>query len=141
MVLELDKEKRRVSLGLKQIQGNPWQNFAQSNTVGAILEVEIKNITEFHLSEGEMWNRYSIPVCKAPDISKFSNLKSLIVSDSIPIQSTSSSVTKLKLIDFSGSLKFLEGFKLSIRYASSVDIVFKFDAVLLNENLPEYLKD
>ncbi len=52
MVLELDKEKRRVSLGLKQIQGNPWQNFAQANTVGAILEVEIKNITEFGLFVG-----------------------------------------------------------------------------------------
>ncbi len=52
MVLELDKEKRRVSLGLKQIQGNPWQNFAQSNTLGAILEVEIKNITEFGLFVG-----------------------------------------------------------------------------------------
>ena len=52
MVLELDKEKRRVSLGLKQIQGNPWQNFAQSNTIGAILEVEIKNITEFGLFVG-----------------------------------------------------------------------------------------
>ncbi len=52
MVLELDKEKRRVSLGLKQIQGNPWQNFKESNTVGAILEVEIKNITEFGLFVG-----------------------------------------------------------------------------------------
>ncbi len=52
MVLELDKEKRRVSLGLKQIQGNPWQNFAQANTIGAILEVEIKNITEFGLFVG-----------------------------------------------------------------------------------------
>ena len=52
MVLELDKEKRRVSLGLKQIQGNPWQNFAQTNSVGSILEVEIKNITEFGLFVG-----------------------------------------------------------------------------------------
>ena len=52
MVLELDKEKRRVSLGLKQIQGNPWQNFAETNTIGAILEVEIKNITEFGLFVG-----------------------------------------------------------------------------------------
>ena len=52
MVLELDKEKRRVSLGLKQIQGNPWQNFAQTNTAGDILEVEIKNITEFGLFVG-----------------------------------------------------------------------------------------
>ena len=52
MVLELDKEKRRVSLGLKQIQGNPWENFAQANTVGSVLEVEIKNITEFGLFVG-----------------------------------------------------------------------------------------
>ena len=52
MVLELDKEKRRVSLGLKQIQGNPWQNFAEANKVGDILEGEIKNITEFGLFVG-----------------------------------------------------------------------------------------
>ena len=52
MVLELDKEKRRVSLGLKQIQGNPWQNFAQTNEVGSVLDVEIKNITEFGLFVG-----------------------------------------------------------------------------------------
>jgi small subunit ribosomal protein S1 len=52
MVLELDKEKRRVSLGLKQIQGNPWQNFADTNEVGTVLEVEIKNITEFGLFVG-----------------------------------------------------------------------------------------
>ena len=52
MVLELDKEKRRVSLGLKQIQGNPWLNFAENNSVGSVLEVEIKNITEFGLFVG-----------------------------------------------------------------------------------------
>ena len=86
-------------------------NFPENDDIEIDESIKINNITEFHLSEGEMWNRDSIPVCKAPDISKFSNLKSLIVSDSIPIQSTSSSITKLKLIDFSGSLKFLEGFK------------------------------
>ena len=52
MVLELDKEKRRVSLGLKQIQGNPWLHFAETNSVGSVLEVEIKNITEFGLFVG-----------------------------------------------------------------------------------------
>jgi len=52
MVLELDKEKRRVSLGLKPIQGNPWLNFAETNSVGSVLEVEIKNITEFGLFVG-----------------------------------------------------------------------------------------
>ena len=51
-VLELDKEKRRVSLGLKQIQGNPWENFLSGNPAGSIIEAEIKNITEFGLFVG-----------------------------------------------------------------------------------------
>lgn len=51
-VLEIDTEKRRVSLGLKQTTGNPWENFAASNPVGTKLEGEIKNITEFGLFIG-----------------------------------------------------------------------------------------
>ncbi len=51
-VLEIDTEKRRVSLGLKQTTGNPWENFALSNPVGTKLEGEIKNITEFGLFIG-----------------------------------------------------------------------------------------
>jgi len=52
MVLEIDTEKRRVSLGLKQTKGNPWENFAKSNPVGSNVEGEIKNITEFGLFIG-----------------------------------------------------------------------------------------
>jgi small subunit ribosomal protein S1 len=52
MVLEIDTEKRRVSLGLKQTKGNPWENFAESNPVGSNVEGEIKNITEFGLFVG-----------------------------------------------------------------------------------------
>jgi len=51
-VLELDKEKRRVSLGLKQIQGNPWENFLDQSPSGSVIEAEIKNITEFGLFVG-----------------------------------------------------------------------------------------
>ena len=51
-VLEIDTEKRRVSLGLKQTTGNPWENFASSNPVGTKLEGEIKNVTEFGLFIG-----------------------------------------------------------------------------------------
>ncbi len=47
MVLEIDNEKRRISLGLKQCSPNPWISFAEHHTVGEILEGEIKNITEF----------------------------------------------------------------------------------------------
>ncbi len=52
LVLEIDGQKRRVSLGLKQTQGNPWQNFAASHPNGTEVEGEIKNITEFGLFVG-----------------------------------------------------------------------------------------
>ncbi len=52
MVLEIDTDKRRVSLGLKQTKGNPWENFAENNPVGSNVEGEIKNITEFGLFVG-----------------------------------------------------------------------------------------
>ena len=52
VVLEIDTAKRRVSLGLKQTQGNPWDNFAAGNPAGTIVEGEVKNITEFGLFIG-----------------------------------------------------------------------------------------
>ncbi len=47
MVLDVDREKRRISLGLKQTQDNPWSTFAEQHKNGEILEGEIRNITEF----------------------------------------------------------------------------------------------
>ena len=52
MVLEVDPEKRRISLGLKQCLGNPWEAFQESHPAGATVEGEIKNITEFGLFVG-----------------------------------------------------------------------------------------
>ena len=52
MVLEIDGDKRRVSLGLKQTLRNPWEVFAENNPVGSQIEGEIKNITEFGLFVG-----------------------------------------------------------------------------------------
>ncbi|WP_298260394.1 30S ribosomal protein S1 [uncultured Litoreibacter sp.] len=52
MVLEIDSSKRRVSLGLKQTQRNPWEVFAENNPVGKEIEGEVKNITEFGLFVG-----------------------------------------------------------------------------------------
>ena len=46
-ILEVDKDKRRISLGLKQCKENPWENFAQTNKIDDIIEGKIKNITEF----------------------------------------------------------------------------------------------
>jgi len=52
MILDLDQSKRRISLGIKQTQDNPWSNFESSFVVGAEIEGEIKNITEFGLFVG-----------------------------------------------------------------------------------------
>lgn len=49
MVLEVDEEKRRISLGLKQCQENPWEQVAEKHKVGDEFEGEIRNITEFGL--------------------------------------------------------------------------------------------
>lgn len=51
-VLEVDKEKRRISLGLKQCSQNPWEKFAEQFPVGSIVEGEVKNFTEFGLFVG-----------------------------------------------------------------------------------------
>ncbi|MEM6681217.1 MAG: 30S ribosomal protein S1, partial [Pseudomonadota bacterium] len=52
LVLEVDPEKRRISLGLKQAQDNPWETFAEKFTSGTQVEGEVKNITEFGLFIG-----------------------------------------------------------------------------------------
>jgi len=51
-VLEVDPDKRRISLGLKQTQENPWVGFAGSHEPGAIIEGDVRNITEFGLFVG-----------------------------------------------------------------------------------------
>jgi len=52
MVLEVDSNKRRISLGLKQCMENPWNAFAENHPAGDVLEGEIRNITEFGLFVG-----------------------------------------------------------------------------------------
>jgi len=52
MVLDVDEQKRRISLGLKQCLSNPWEAFVETYPTGSELEGEIKNITEFGLFVG-----------------------------------------------------------------------------------------
>ncbi len=54
VVLDVDKDKRRISLGLKQCMPNPWDSFVEQHPVGSVLEGEVKNITEFGLFIGLM---------------------------------------------------------------------------------------
>jgi small subunit ribosomal protein S1 len=52
IVLDVDMDKRRISLGLKQAQSNPWEAFAEKHPVGSTVEGEVKNATEFGLFIG-----------------------------------------------------------------------------------------
>jgi small subunit ribosomal protein S1 len=52
MVLDVDASKRRISLGLKQVQRNPWEQFVDDHPIGSVVEGEIRNITEFGLFIG-----------------------------------------------------------------------------------------
>ena len=46
-VLSFDKEKLRVSLGLKQIHNDPWENLESKYSIGGIYEAEVSNITDY----------------------------------------------------------------------------------------------
>ncbi|MGQ7790926.1 30S ribosomal protein S1 [Faunimonas sp. B44] len=52
VVLDVDAQKRRISLGLKQTMRNPWEEFAEKHPVGSTVEGEVKNKTEFGLFLG-----------------------------------------------------------------------------------------
>ncbi len=52
MVLEIDEERRRISLGMKQCVGNPWHQFAQSHNKGQKVSGKIRSITDFGIFIG-----------------------------------------------------------------------------------------
>ena len=82
-VLSFDKEKLRVSLGLKQIHKDPWENVKSNYTVGGIYEAEVSNITDYgcfaqleegiegliHLTELD-WTRKNIHPSKVVDMNE-----------------------------------------------------------------------
>jgi len=51
-ILEVDPDKRRVSLGIKQCLPNPWAAYIEEHPVGSVIKGKIKNITEFGLFIG-----------------------------------------------------------------------------------------
>ncbi|MBP8145330.1 MAG: 30S ribosomal protein S1 [Inhella sp.] len=52
MVLEIDEDKRRISLGMKQCRANPWEEFAENNKRGDKVKGPIKSITDFGIFIG-----------------------------------------------------------------------------------------
>jgi small subunit ribosomal protein S1 len=89
-VLEVDAQKRRISLGLKQTQDNPWDSFLAVHPKGSVIEGPIRNITEFglfvgldggvdgmvHLSDLD-WNRSGDEAIK--DYKKGDNVKAVVL--------------------------------------------------------------
>ncbi len=89
-ILEVDPNKRRISLGLKQTQDNPWDHFLTKHPKGTIIEGPIRNITEFglfigldsgidgmvHLSDLD-WNRAGDEVIK--EFKKGDNVKAIVL--------------------------------------------------------------
>jgi len=47
MILDIDNEKRRVSLGMKQTKDNPWENFANTHNQGEQIKGKVKSVTDF----------------------------------------------------------------------------------------------
>jgi len=52
LVLDIDEERRRISLGIKQCQANPWKAFSETHEVGQKLSGSIKSITDFGIFIG-----------------------------------------------------------------------------------------
>ena len=89
-VLEVDSQKRRISLGLKQTQDNPWEAFLTAHPKGTEVEGPIRNITEFglfigldngvdgmvHLSDLD-WNRTGDDAIK--DFTKGENVRAVVL--------------------------------------------------------------
>ncbi|MDX2289229.1 MAG: 30S ribosomal protein S1 [Hyphomicrobiaceae bacterium] len=89
-ILEVDPNKRRISLGLKQTQDNPWETFLASHPRGSVVEGPIRNITEFglfigldggvdgmvHLSDLD-WNRAGDEAIK--DYKKGDNVQAVVL--------------------------------------------------------------
>ena len=89
-ILEVDPQKRRISLGLKQVQDNPWEAFLSTHPKGAVVEGPVRNITEFglfigldggvdgmvHLSDLD-WNKSGDEAIKA--YKKGDNIKAVVL--------------------------------------------------------------
>ncbi len=52
MILDIDQERRRISLGIKQCQANPWETFAEKHSKGDRVSGRIKSITDFGIFIG-----------------------------------------------------------------------------------------
>ena len=113
-VLEVDPQKRRISLGLKQTQENPWIEFSDSHKKGDVVEGEIRNITEFglfigldsgvdgmvHLSDLD-WNRSGDEAIK--DYKKGDTVKAVLLEADVDKERISLGIKQLSDDPMAGS--------------------------------------
>jgi len=58
MILEIDEDRRRISLGMKQCMPNPWEEFAMNHKKGDRVKGQIKSITDFGVLEGDPFSNF-----------------------------------------------------------------------------------
>lgn len=74
MILEIDEGRRRISLGMKQCQANPWEEFAANHNKGDKISGAVKSITDFGVfvstcpAASTVW--FTCPTCLGPNPAK-----------------------------------------------------------------------
>ena len=168
-VLSFDKEKLRVSLGLKQIQNDPWENVESRYSVGGIYEAEVSNITDYgcfaqieegiegliHLSELD-WTSKNIHPSKVVEMSQ--KIKVMILEIEHDKRRISLGLKQTKpnpWIDFSnkysigdkvdGMIKSITDFGIFVGLEGDIDGLIHLSDISDEENpkdtLEEYKKD
>ncbi len=150
MILEVDPERRRISLGLKQCIDNPWNSFADKFPIDSIVEGEVKNKTEFGLFiglEGEVdgmvhlsdldwqrqgeevledYNRGDVVKAKVLDVDIAKERISLgikqLVSDATAEQAQSSGIRKGAIV--TGTVKSINDGGIEVTIADSDIVAF-----------------
>ena len=111
MILDIDPERRRISLGIKQCQSNPWAKFIESHKIGEIITGKIKSITDFgifiglddgidglvHLSDLSWTESGDVAV---RNYKKGDNLKTILISADIERERISLGVKQLTVNKF-----------------------------------------
>jgi small subunit ribosomal protein S1 len=151
-VLEVDPEKRRISLGLKQTQENPWVAFAASHPPGTNIEGPIRNITEFglfvgldggidgmvHLSDLD-WSKSGEDALK--DYNKGDNVKALVLEADYEKERISLGVKQLTPDPFASgapSSKLKKGMRVTCEVVAVKDS--GLDVKLLDHDLTSFVR-
>jgi len=164
-VLSFDKEKLRVSLGLKQIHNDPWENLESKYSIGGIYEAEVSNITDYgcfaqleegiegliHLSELD-WTSKNIHPSKVVEMNEKIKVMILEIDNdkrriSLGLKQTKSNpwtefANKYGIGDkVEGSIKSITDFGIFVGLEGDIDGLIHLSDISEEENSTEILKD